>query len=151
MNATCPDMTALLDHMEGRADLGEHLVSCEPCSQALGDLRGALSVESALVATGPFEVEHALVAVKERARKNRAARWRTSAFFSAAAAVTLALLLPGKLVPATAGPGPEGGAGGGAYVNRLPLDVDVENPVNHDPLVKRILDVGSTTTAAIHS
>jgi hypothetical protein len=141
MNA-CPEMPDLLDHLEGRADLAPHLVACEPCSTALADLRAALAAESDLVATRPLETERALTAVMTRARAHKTGSWRVTGFFSAAAAVTLALLLPANIAPKLdAGPSQPSAHFGvpGSVPN---VDVDEQN-------ARDIIGVGST--AFIHS
>ncbi len=151
---TCPDTPDLLDHMEGRLDLSAHFVACEPCSTALSELRAALDVESALVATSPLETERALSAVMTRAKKNRAGTWRTTGLFSAAAAVTLALLLPGNLAPTNAGDGPQGGGENISTLTKPPLGVDAPNIAldQHDQHVKdSILGLHSATTAVVRS
>ena len=149
MNATCPETPDLLDHMEGRADLNAHLVACEPCSAALSELRAALSVEGALVATRPLDADVALASVLEQARQNRFARWRTTGFFSAAAAITLALLLPGKLASTTTQPGPEGGtAGANATVSGVAVGVPVRTPVITDPRIRDMIAPSSGSATA---
>jgi hypothetical protein len=142
MNA-CPEMPDLLDHLEGRSDLAPHLVACEPCSTALADLRAALAAESDLVATRPLETERALTAVMNRARAHKKmGSWRVTGFFSAAAAVTLALLMPANLVPKPdAGPSQPGA--NFAVQSSVP-NVDVDEQKARD-----IIGVGST--AFIHS
>lgn len=152
MNATCPDTPDLLDHIEGRTDLGAHVVTCDLCSSALGELRAALSIESALVATAPLDVERALGTVIGRAKKNRAAQWRMTFFFAAAAAAMLVALLPSSIPMTDIGPGPEGGANGPAAAVQAPnFKVEAPNVPLNDQMRRIVNDVSFTSTAAIHS
>jgi hypothetical protein len=114
MTNTCPETLDLLDHLEKRGpDLSGHLASCGPCRDALADLRGVLAAEAAAApAPSPLETERALASVMGRARQAERRRWGATAFFSAAAAVALALLIPAGLVGESHAPGGGSSPGG---------------------------------------
>lgn len=142
--ATCPETVDLYDHLEGAVSLDAHLDGCPRCREALAGLRSALSVEaSAFAPPSELETERALEAVRARGRARTRRPWGQTILAFAAAAITLALLLPSMSETPDCGH-PVGGPGGAAITLKPPVDANA--PRGLGPTADSVFVMSSTSS-----
>jgi hypothetical protein len=122
---TCPETVDLYDHLQGEGrsalSLDAHLAGCAACRESLEGLKAALDVEAqAFAPPSELEVERALQTVRARGQARLRRPWRTTAMAFAAAAVTLAMLLPRAFVSPMDSGKPTGSGGGFGNVGAPP-------------------------------